>query len=183
MRAVWQAADHDGRLDRRVRPGVIPVSHDAAGLRDVQVAASEGQPVRAIEVLENRDHLRRAAGAAAGRQRQDPPPGRDRHDQHAFGIDGEGPGATDVLGEDVDAKAGGHGDLARVGHADAQQREHRADSPRRDGLYRSAEPPPRATVAMNHDQSPRAGRPRSAAICNGTLCRCGGVFMMTSASR
>src|SRR2546426_5870033 len=78
--------------------------------------------------------------------RSDPPPGRDRHDQHAFGIDGEGPGATDVLGEDVDAKAGGHGDLARVGHADAQQREHRADSPRRDGLYRSAEPPPRATV-------------------------------------
>src|SRR2546426_7561447 len=47
--------------------------------------------------------------------RSDPPPGRDRHDQHAFGIDGEGPGATDVLGEDVDAKAGGHGDLARVG--------------------------------------------------------------------
>ena len=54
----------------------------------------------------------------------------------------------------------------------ARPRRRNAFSPRRKRAQRS-----RMTATTNHSQTASAGRPRSAAICSGTLCRCGLIVL------
>ena len=82
--------------------------------------------MRKIQILHDRHGVRRAAGVPAIGERHHAPPGGDRRDHDALGVDGEATDATEVLGKDADAKAGGDRDLARLRGAEAEQYRHRA---------------------------------------------------------
>jgi len=104
---------------------------------------SERQTVRTIEVLEDRDRIPRAGRAPSRDGIASTRRGTARRPRgRPSGSTARARGPPSFSATASTRKPAGHGDVLRLGDADACQRDRRGHPPRRDAPYRSAEPRP-----------------------------------------